>query len=467
MTHSAMRDDIRRLGRQLGDAIARQEGPSVLDLVEQVRVLARDVRIGDPEDTSTPDAATALDALLAEVDTTTAILLVRAFTLYFHLANVTEQAHRIEHLNVRTADAGRITDTVQRLVADGHAIDEVARAVGDLELRPVFTAHPTEASRRSILDKLTEVGELLEMRSGAGLQPAQRRRIDRRIDELIDGMWQTDEIRRDKPAPTDEARTVLYYVEMVARTALPRLVDDVAITLRDNGCPVPTPLAPVRFGNWVGGDRDGNPFVTPAVTTEVLDLQRGRAIRLLEDEVDALLVELPFDHRDDVFDEPAEFANRADHRYGFRSQAADRAVGFELDQPVSRVSDVEVLRGPHPDRRHVGKNQVGQRGLPVNERVSQIICLRHGLVTAKLDARAGEDPDRGFGDRFSKRCQSRRIKVRLLGVGPGGHELSHELHIAKRHGAFFPLEPMLLSSHWLCQKNSESLRALVTRRLIA
>lgn len=282
-----MRDDIRRLGHQLGQAIVRQEGTRMLDLVEQVRTLARQMRADDD-----PAAGVALAELLAGVSTIDAIRLVRAFTLYFHLANATEQVHRVEELNLRRADAGRITDTVERLLEAGHPPDELAAALARTELRPVFTAHPTEASRRSILDKLTEVAARLEQRTHRGVTGTEQRRIDRRIDELIDAMWQTDELRRERPSPTDEARSVLYYLEQVVRHALPELLDDIVLTLDRAGATLPPDAAPVRFGSWVGGDRDGNPNVTPATTVEVLDLQRGKALRLLWEELEAVRSEL-------------------------------------------------------------------------------------------------------------------------------------------------------------------------------
>jgi phosphoenolpyruvate carboxylase len=288
MQDQPMRADIRRLGHQLGQAIARQEGEAMLDLVERVRVLARRMRTGETGDMGEHDLA----ALLHDVSPLDAIRLVRAFTLYFHLANATEQVHRIEELNQRTADAGRISDTVERLLGAGHAIDDIAATVARTELRPVFTAHPTEASRRSILDKLAEVATRLERRQHPAATATEQRRIDRRIDELIDAMWQTDELRRERPTPSDEARSVLYVLEQVARRGLPELLDDLALALERAGGSLAPDAAPVRFGSWVGGDRDGNPNVTAETTAEVLALHRERALRLLAEELDHLRGEL-------------------------------------------------------------------------------------------------------------------------------------------------------------------------------
>ncbi len=288
----ALRDDIRRLGRQLGNSIARQESDAFLAMVEQVRRLARRLRKDDQQ-----AAGAELTELLTNVDDLDAIRLVRAFTLYFHLANVVEQVHRIEDLNRRKPSAGRLSDTIPRLVEMGHPTGAIASAAAQLRLQPVFTAHPTEASRRSMLDKLSEVSRLTEERAMKRTSPADARRIDRRIDELIDAMWQTDEIRRERPKPVDEARTALYYIEQLASHGLPDLWADLDGELAELSESIPVDAAPIRFGSWVGGDRDGNPNVTPETTVEVLDLQRSRALRLLRTELDALRAELSTSER--------------------------------------------------------------------------------------------------------------------------------------------------------------------------
>ena len=283
---SALRNDIRRLGNQLGDALVRQHGPGLLERVEQVRTMARGLRRDE-------ESGAALSEVLDDVDVVEAIRLVRAFTVYFHLANTAEQVHRIEDLNAGgLAGSLRFADTVAKLQELGIDRAEIVAATRGADLRPVFTAHPTEASRRSILDKLNEIAVLIERRSEAGSDPADRNRIDRRIDELIDAIWQTDELRRERPDPVDEARSILYFLTEIAADGVPELFDDVDAVLRDIGGSLDGPQVPVRFGSWVGGDRDGNPNVTPETTLEVLNFQRGRALRLLVAEVEELSSEL-------------------------------------------------------------------------------------------------------------------------------------------------------------------------------
>jgi len=282
---SVLRRDIRRLGNQLGDALIRQQGPELLERVEQVRVLARELRQGD-------DANSQLADLLADVELVDAIQLVRAFTTYFHLANTAEQVHRIDDLTEsRAAHGNSFSETVARLIEQGFSSEEVIEATNRSELRPVFTAHPTEASRRSILDKLAEVARLIEQREHAG-DGGTRRRIDRRVDELIDAIWQTDELRRAQPDPVDEARSILYFLNEVIIDGVPELLDDIDAVLRSIGGCLDNDSPPIRFGSWVGGDRDGNPNVTPSTTLAVLDFQRSRALRLLISEIEQLSSEL-------------------------------------------------------------------------------------------------------------------------------------------------------------------------------
>ncbi len=291
---AALRTDIRRLGHQLGNSLVRQHGETLLETVEKVRRLARDLRKEGGREGSTAE----LTRLLADADADQAIQLVRAFTMYFHLANVAEQVHRIEDLNIGGTRAdSHFDETVRRLVNSGIPPADIAALVNRVDFQPVFTAHPTEASRRSILNKLARISDLVEERTELWRTSADQRRIDRRIDELIEAMWQTDEIRHDRPDPFDEARFVLYYVNQAVRDAVPQLLDDMAAVLEGIGERLDPDRSPIRFGTWVGGDRDGNPNVSPGTTLAVLDLQRRRAIELLIEEVGNLSEELSVSSR--------------------------------------------------------------------------------------------------------------------------------------------------------------------------
>ncbi|GJM37826.1 MAG: phosphoenolpyruvate carboxylase [Acidimicrobiales bacterium] len=249
-----------------------------------MRAIARELR---RDHASTKELADVLE----DVGLVDAIHLVRAFTVYFHLANTAEQVHRIDELKAARAQDRRFPETVARLQALGHDDRAILDAAATLDLRPVFTAHPTEASRRSILDKLAEIATLIEERGDARASDTDRRRIDRRVDELVDAIWLTDELRRAQPTPEDEARSILYFLGEMVVDGLPELLADVDATLGDLGGGVDARV-PIRFGSWVGGDRDGNPNVTPDTTTGVLEFQRNRALRILIAEIEDLSAEL-------------------------------------------------------------------------------------------------------------------------------------------------------------------------------
>lgn len=190
-----LRADIRRLGDLLGETLVRQEGHELLDLVERVRSLTR-------------ENGEAAAELLRGVELETAAKLVRAFSTYFHLANVTEQVHRGREMREKRAAEGGLLARTADMLKDGDP-EHVRETVKNLNVRPVFTAHPTEAARRSVLNKLRRIAALLE----TPVIEADRRRHDLRLAENIDLIWQTDELRVVRPEPADEARNAIYYLD--------------------------------------------------------------------------------------------------------------------------------------------------------------------------------------------------------------------------------------------------------------
>jgi phosphoenolpyruvate carboxylase len=275
---AALRADIRHLGNILGETLVRQEGQMLLDLVEQVRSSTKAMRAGDAGDLD-------LTARLGDLDLDVEIALVRAFTTYFYLANTAEQVHRVDG----RADIAEAVDRIAAAELDEAILNDV---IGRLELRPVFTAHPTEAARRSILTKIEHLGELLAERNDPRLAERVLQRLDRRLAEAVELMWQTNELRPGPPSPLDEARAALYYFDSIHRRVLGDVVDELDAQLRRLGVRLADAARPLRFGTWVGGDRDGNPNVTPAVTLDVLELQHQRGLRALISAVEELAAEL-------------------------------------------------------------------------------------------------------------------------------------------------------------------------------
>nr|WP_312871303.1 phosphoenolpyruvate carboxylase [Streptomyces lonarensis] len=269
---AALRADIRRLGDLLGETLVRQDGQDLLELVERVRRLTR------------TDGEAAAE-LLGETDLETAAKLVRAFSTYFHLANVTEQVHRGRELRAhRATEGGRLARTADMLKdADPEHLRQTAANLG---VRPVFTAHPTEAARRSVLTKLRTVAALLDADNGDG--GADRRRTDLRLAENIDLIWQTDELRVVRPEPADEARNAVYYLDELHSGAVGDVLEDLAAELERADVVLPPGSRPLTFGTWIGGDRDGNPNVTPQVTWDVLLLQHEHGIEQALAHIDEL-----------------------------------------------------------------------------------------------------------------------------------------------------------------------------------
>ncbi|MBM0237492.1 phosphoenolpyruvate carboxylase [Micromonospora sp. ATA32] len=284
---AALRADIRRLGTLLGQTLARQEGRPLLDLVEEIRAQVRS------------DAPTAAQRL-AGLDVTTGTKLARAFSTYFHLANITEQVHRARDLRRRRAVQGGWLDQAAKMIAErGVPAEEIAAVARRLAVRPVFTAHPTEAARRSILSKLRAIADELDHETANAILygASDEGPANRRLAELLDLMWQTDELRLDRPDPTDEARNAIYYLRDLYAEAAPQVLDDLADTLRTLGVETSPTARPLTFGTWIGGDRDGNPFVTPAVTREVLQIQHEHGISATEAAMEHLINEVSVSRR--------------------------------------------------------------------------------------------------------------------------------------------------------------------------
>ena len=341
----ALRSDIRRLIDELGRTLVRQGGQELRDRVEEVRQLSRSANSGDHQ------AGEALNEILRSVDAVTAIKLARAFTTYFHLATVAEQTHRISLLRrPEESERGWLPMAVDRVLEAQVPADEVAAALQRLEVRPVVTAHPTEASRRSVLGKLADLGLLVQRRHNPGLNQVELQRIDRRTAELIDLLWVTDELRVVAPRPTDEAQGVLYYVESVLWDVLPDLYSDMRAELARLDVALPPDDQPLRFGTWVGGDRDGNPNVTPEVTEQVLAWMHDRGLALIERALADLVTELSPSSR--IVDLDERLRDSLDRDRSALPEVWDRLAHLNSEEPYRLKLSYCLQRVQNTRERH-------------------------------------------------------------------------------------------------------------------
>jgi phosphoenolpyruvate carboxylase len=310
-----LRAEIRRLGVILGQTLVEVEGQDLLDRVEAIRSLVR-----------TEPAAAAAELNKIAVDD--AIRLARAFSTYFNLANVAEQVFRARELaEDRRETGGVLVRAAHRISAAGIPAREVTACIANMNARPVFTAHPTEAARRSVLMKLRKIADLLT-------HPDDTHR-NRRLKESVALLWMTDELRLERPEVMDEARNALYFLDDLAQGPLAEILDELEHVIQEIGAEFPAGATPLTFGSWIGGDRDGNPFVTPEVTLRVLAMQRDHAIRNLLTHVDRVLEDLSVSERIMKVERDTEI---------WESIEADLEVLPELDRRYLRINAEEPWR---------------------------------------------------------------------------------------------------------------------------
>lgn len=280
--HEDLRDDVRMLGESLGHTIRRDLGPEFLARVEHIRQLAKACRSEEE-----PEHQQLLDAI-GELHEDEALPIARAFTQFLNLANIAEEHHRVR----RRLDngAGEVPDAIggllETLQAQGHDADALIAALSALDIDLVLTAHPTEVNRRTLIQKYDAITACLRRHDRGEA-------VQERIDELVSQIWHSDEIRKLRPTPVDEAKWGFAVIENSLWSAVPRFLRGLDRALNESiGRRLPLDCCPIRFSSWMGGDRDGNPNVTAEVTAEVLLLSRWVALDLYIRDVDELRGEL-------------------------------------------------------------------------------------------------------------------------------------------------------------------------------
>ncbi len=273
-------ETIHLLGDMLGSVIREQAGEAAFALEEQVRELAKLAR---EDETRAGWAALELAHQIDALDLQQIQMLIKAFTTYFGLVNLAEQHERLrvlrERERVHPPVAESLDEAIIRLRERGLQAQELQALLDRMVVKPVFTAHPTESKRRTVLEKLRTISRLLIQLEAADLLPREQCQIEQALRSEIAGMWQAHELRDVRPTVLDEVKKGLYFCEETLLPIVPRIYRDLLAALRehypDHEWRLPSLL---RFGSWIGGDRDGNPYVTPDVTLETVRLLRTRAL---------------------------------------------------------------------------------------------------------------------------------------------------------------------------------------------
>jgi phosphoenolpyruvate carboxylase len=395
--HKPLRQDVRLLGEILGNTLKVHGGATLLDTVEQVRALAKGARSGEHDFDE-------LTSLLRALPVDDAIPLARAFTHFLNLANVAEQHHRIRRRRHYLRDAGAAPqrgsceEAFGRLVRNGVDAADLYRAVSALSIELVLTAHPTEVSRRTLIHKYNRIAAALGTRDRPDLTRPERQELEAELRREVTSAWLTDEVRHTRPTPLDEVRSGLIVFEQSLWRAIPQFVRSVDRALEmATGRTLALDAAPVRFGSWLGGDRDGNPNVTPAVTRQACLLSRWVAADLFLGEIAALRDELSMtsaspELRAMVGDahEPYRAYLRdvrsrltATRTWVARSLEADRT----LAPPPDVILDAETLAAPlrlcHRSLTATGDAIIADGRL--TDVIRRVACF--GVVMARLDIR--------------------------------------------------------------------------------
>ena len=287
-----LREDVRLLGNLLGETLKEQAGQDLFNQVEQIRALAKGARDGHIE------AEKQLEQLFLSLEDQEILPLTRAFSHFLNFANIAEQYHVVRSRRQQEFDldapSPNVLDPLFQKFKDREiSAQQLYQQICELSIELVLTAHPTEVSRRTLIQKYDGINDCLLQFDQQKLTPKQREHTLKELKQLICSAWQTDEIRHNRPTPVDEAKWGFTTIEQTLWDAIPKFVRNLNELVESHcGQTLPLNIAPVRFASWMGGDRDGNPNVTHSVTQEVLWLSRWKAADLYLKDIENLRWEL-------------------------------------------------------------------------------------------------------------------------------------------------------------------------------
>lgn len=342
-----LRDDIRLLGRILGDTVRDQEGAELFDLVERIRQTS--IRFHRDEDRL---ARRELEQILDSMSTSETVRIVRAFSYFSHLANIAEDQNNIRQMRAnKGGGSGVLAETLAHARAAGIGADALRNFFKSALVSPVLTAHPTEVRRKSTMDREMEVAALLDRRERVALTAEEAAASDEQLRREVLTLWQTNLLRRTKLTVLDEVANGLSFYDYTFLREVPRLVNTLEDRLEEGGEQAAGELASfLRMGSWIGGDRDGNPFVTADVMRGTLRLQSSRVMQFYLNELHVLGSELSIAaHLADVSEELRTLAERSPdtspHRSGEPYRLAVSGIYARLTA-TAEMLQVEITRRP-------------------------------------------------------------------------------------------------------------------------
>ncbi|MCH7335609.1 phosphoenolpyruvate carboxylase [Acinetobacter sp. NIPH 2699] len=287
-----LREDVRLLGNLLGETLKQHAGQELFNQIEQIRTLAKGARDGQIE------AEKQLEQLFRNLKDEEILPLTRAFSHFLNFANIAEQYHVVRSRRQAESDEhapnpNPLSHLFEKFKTQQISEQQLFQQICDLKIELVLTAHPTEVSRRTLIQKYDDITDCLSQLDQQKLTPRERQHSIATLKQLVSSAWQTDEIRQHRPTPVDEAKWGFATIEQSLWNAVPKFVRELN-ELAQQHCEqsLPITIAPVRFASWMGGDRDGNPNVTYQVTQEVLWLSRWQAADLYLRDIENLRWEL-------------------------------------------------------------------------------------------------------------------------------------------------------------------------------
>jgi phosphoenolpyruvate carboxylase len=286
-----VQEDINELGTLLGEVLLEQHSEEAFEMVESLRKTAITNR------TESSDRWDSLTTVLDGTNEEDALIIARAFTNYFELINMAEDRERIRALREQT-QAGNPDGGLEEIAQELATVErETAQQIlNEVFIQPTFTAHPTEARRKTVKAKLQSVASDLKTLDEQLLTDKEKRQVKRNLRAEITSLWQTPQTRDRKPEPLDEALNVQWYLENVLFDVVGELYEELETALDEHDTEMTLPQL-IEFRSWAGGDRDGNPYVTPEVTTKTLERQRETVLQQYHDQLENLAGILSHDTR--------------------------------------------------------------------------------------------------------------------------------------------------------------------------